>query len=207
MLYGKTPFFHENMTLMYGKILEEDLKFPKELEYSQESQDFIMKLLRKSGQERIGYDDEQEIFTHSWFHDIDFTLMIKRQMKPPIIPTHDDKLNVSPQADLRLSFTIDPKELAICPANYDENEYPDFEYFADESKSPLTPESKHDIPNFDELHDFYKEEYCEQSKDALRKDQVILDAPPLHAHSSATPSNSTSSNSNPPLKTTLSSKQ
>lgn len=91
MLYGKSPFFDVNANMMYGRIMEEEPSFPKEFKYSDDSTDLIKKLLKKSGADRIGYDDEQEVFTHPWFNDIDFAKLIAKKLPAMIIPHVDEK--------------------------------------------------------------------------------------------------------------------
>lgn len=95
MLYGKSPFLHENANIMFGKIMEEEPIFPREFKYSEESTDLIKKLLKKANSERIGYDDEQEIFTHPWFNDIDFAKLIAKKLPALVIPCveEENKLN------------------------------------------------------------------------------------------------------------------
>lgn len=94
MIFGKSPFIHENPNMMYGKILEGEVSFPKENRCSEELQDFIKKLLKKNGAERLGYDDEQEIFAHAWFNDITFSKMIEKKIPARIIPHIDhEELN------------------------------------------------------------------------------------------------------------------
>lgn len=90
MLYGKSPFLHENPNIMYGKIMEEEPSFPRDFKYSDESTDLIKKLLKKSNSDRIGYDDEQEIFTHPWFNNIDFAKLIAKKLSAMIIPCVED---------------------------------------------------------------------------------------------------------------------
>ena len=92
MLYGKSPFLHENPNLMYGKIIEGEPTFPKEFKYSEDVIDLIKKLLKKNGAERIGYDDEQEIFTHPWFNDIDFAKLIAKKLPALVIPCVEDTI-------------------------------------------------------------------------------------------------------------------
>lgn len=86
---------HENPNIMYGQIMEEEPTFPREFKYSDESTDLIKKLLRKANAERIGYDDEQEIFTHPWFNDIDFAKLIAKKLPALVIPCveEENKLN------------------------------------------------------------------------------------------------------------------
>lgn len=91
MLYGKSPFIHENANMMYGRIMEEEPTFPKDLKYSDDSTDLIKRLLKKTGADRIGYDDEQEIFTHPWFNDIDFAKLIAKKLPAIVIPHVDEK--------------------------------------------------------------------------------------------------------------------
>lgn len=92
MLYGKSPFLHENPNLMYGRILEGEPTFPKEFKYSDDVIDLIKKLLKKNGAERIGYDDEQEIFTHPWFNDIDFAKLIAKKLPSVVIPCVEESI-------------------------------------------------------------------------------------------------------------------
>lgn len=92
MLYGKTPFFHENPDAMYHNILEGEPVFPKEFKYSAEVIEFIKLLLKKSPAERVGYDDEQEIFTHPWFNEIDFPKLLTKALPAKIIPHIDEEI-------------------------------------------------------------------------------------------------------------------
>lgn len=90
MLYGKSPFLHENAGMMYGKIMEEEPSFVKDVKYSDDSIDLMKRLLKKNGADRIGYDDEQEIFTHPWFNDIDFAKLIAKKLPAVVIPHVDE---------------------------------------------------------------------------------------------------------------------
>lgn len=91
MLYGKSPFLNENPNIMYGKIIEEEPTFSKDMKYSDESTDLIKRLLKKSNSDRIGYDDEQEIFTHPWFNNIDFAKLIAKKLSAMIIPCVENR--------------------------------------------------------------------------------------------------------------------
>lgn len=91
MLYGKSPFLHENPNIMYGKIMEDEPSFSRDLKYSDESNDLIKRLLKKSNSDRIGFDDEQEIFTHPWFNNIDFAKLIAKKLSSMIIPCVEDR--------------------------------------------------------------------------------------------------------------------
>lgn len=58
MLYGQSPFIHENSKIMFRGILCEAPTFPKKPEISKEGIDFILRLLRKNPVNRLGYEDE-----------------------------------------------------------------------------------------------------------------------------------------------------
>lgn len=151
MLYGKSPFLHENSNLMYGKIMEDEPVFSKDLKYSDDAIDLIRKLLKKTGSDRIGYDDEQEIFTHPWFNDIDFAKLIAKKLPPYVIPHVDespvhknrkfdtDEVGFSnpPESPIDLSFEIEEekrkKAIASLPPGTKLHEsFEDFSYFEEE---------------------------------------------------------------------------
>jgi len=81
MLYGESPFIHENSKIMFRGILCEDPTFPEKPEVSNEVKDFILSLLRKNPVSRIGYEDEQEIFSHPWFANIDFSVLLSKKVR------------------------------------------------------------------------------------------------------------------------------
>jgi hypothetical protein len=154
MLYGRSPFLHDNPNMMFGKILEDEPTFPKEFKYSDESTDLIKKLLRKNGNERIGVDDEQEIFTHPWFNEIDFGKLNQKKLPALIIPHIDEdgpyshyiapgeSTEDSQPAPLELSFEKDDKKPTshcpiVAPAMFPQRKTPDasfedFSYFEEE---------------------------------------------------------------------------
>lgn len=140
MLFGKSPFFHENSNIMYGKIMEEDPQFPKEPAYSTDSVDFIKRLLRKNGQERIGFDDEQEIFTHPWFNDIVFSKLIEKHIPAKIIPHVDEevaklfktKAQEAPEKKLDLSFERQPEKRKPTQTGSRTDSGEGFSYFEEE---------------------------------------------------------------------------
>lgn len=186
MLYGKSPFLHENPNLMYGKIIEGEPNFPKEFKYSDEVIDLIKKLLKKSGAERIGYDDEQEIFTHPWFNDIDFAKLIAKKIPAVVIPCveHNTSLNrkslsqrpteegseeMANDDSLELSFETEasPSKQKKLGVN---DSIDDFSYFEEEGWVETAIANDENI--LDEFNDDYRihilsniEEYSEPSLD------------------------------------------
>jgi hypothetical protein len=170
MLYGRSPFLHDNPNMMFGKILEDEPSFPKEFKYSEESTDIIKKLLKKNGNERIGVEDEQEIFTHPWFNDIDFGKLNQKKLPALIIPhidedgpykhfmDEDEEEESRAVQHLELSFEKDDKEKenkkAIMPmiaaaAVFPQRKTPDasfedFSYFEEEEavETPLQDDDR-----------------------------------------------------------------
>jgi len=71
MLFDVSPFFNRNSKLMFRGIISEDPKFPKH-NFSEDCIDLILHLLQKNPMGRIGFEDEEAVFEHSWFKDIDF---------------------------------------------------------------------------------------------------------------------------------------
>lgn len=91
MLFGKSPFIHENSKIMFRGILCEHPRFPKH-KYSEETIDFIEQLLQKNPSNRLGYQDEQDIFAHPFFEPIDFSTLLSKK-----VPSKNLKQKISSQ--------------------------------------------------------------------------------------------------------------
>ena len=81
MLFGVSPFFNRNSKLMFKGIIQQNPTFPKHT-FSKESEDFILKLLKKNPLNRIGSEDEEDIFNHPWFSSIDFSSLKAKKVYP-----------------------------------------------------------------------------------------------------------------------------
>lgn len=96
MLIGVTPFYNRSRNLMLMKIQQSKIIFPNKkkykIEYSDEVQDVICKLLAKKKSKRLGsIDDFEEVLSHPWFKDIDQDKLLEKKIKPPFIPTFDSE--------------------------------------------------------------------------------------------------------------------
>ena len=80
MLYKRSPFYSKNSKKMFQGIISRDPVFPRRYKYSEEAIDLISRLLKKNPINRIGYEDEQEIFTHPWFDDINFEVLATKKV-------------------------------------------------------------------------------------------------------------------------------
>ena len=88
MLFGVSPFFNRNQKLMFKGIIQQNPTFPKH-SFSKDCEDLILKLLKKNPLNRIGSEDEEEIFNHPWFNSIDFaSLKAKKVIYIPLIPSY-----------------------------------------------------------------------------------------------------------------------
>lgn len=98
MLIGVTPFYNRSRNLMLMKIQQSKIIFPNKqkykIDYSDEVQDVICKLLSKKKNKRLGaIDDAEEILSHPWFADIDVKKLLERKLKPPFVPEFEDILD------------------------------------------------------------------------------------------------------------------
>ena len=72
---------------MFRNIVECDVKFPNTLYLSNECKSLLVGLLKKKPNERLGNKgDAEEIKKHPWFKKMDFTKLLNRELKAPIIP-------------------------------------------------------------------------------------------------------------------------
>jgi len=96
MLTGLPPFYNPNLHVMYEKILSAKLTFPNYL--SPEACSLLSQLLERSPQKRLGGgpEDAEQVKLHSFFKDLDFGKLQRRELSPPFKPqTSEGKLDVS----------------------------------------------------------------------------------------------------------------
>ena len=56
MIFGQAPFYHDDESEMYVKIVKSKLAFPDDIEISPKCKDLIEKLLVKDPKKRLGSD-------------------------------------------------------------------------------------------------------------------------------------------------------
>lgn len=85
MLYGYPPFYSEDPSVTYNKILnwEEYFEFPDDIIISNHAMDLISKLINNAD-ERLGKNGVNEIKAHPFFCGIDWKKI--RNKKAPFIP-------------------------------------------------------------------------------------------------------------------------
>jgi len=87
MLMGISPFSSREQ---YRKqralsVTQKEVNFGT-LKISEEAKDFVLQLLNKNPQERLGTKGPQEIKDHKWFSDINWEELSQRKLNPPFKP-------------------------------------------------------------------------------------------------------------------------
>ena len=96
MLYGVSPFYSKNTEKMFDLITKSDLKFPKNIDTSEEAKDLIKKLLIKKQDLRFGSEGGfQTIKNHPFFKGFDFKALEEKKIKAPFIPTLRGSMDVT----------------------------------------------------------------------------------------------------------------
>jgi len=97
MLTGLLPFFKREFKTqeVFDAIKEKDVVFPDKVEISDDAKDFILKLLNKKPEERLGFNGAQEVKEHKWLSNIDWNLLSEKKITPPFKPNiQEDSENI-----------------------------------------------------------------------------------------------------------------
>lgn len=86
LIFGTTPFFEEDQSLMFKNILKKELEFPEDIEVSDECKSFIQNLLSKDPAKRLGMNGFQDIVRHPFFNDVDFKELGNKAIDIPYKP-------------------------------------------------------------------------------------------------------------------------
>ena len=86
MLVGIPPFYTQFRSQLYSKILGDPVKFPDYV--SPPAKSMISALLTKDPNQRLGTRfDAQEVKGHVWFSEINWDMILHRQVEPFFVPT------------------------------------------------------------------------------------------------------------------------
>ncbi|RSL80375.1 hypothetical protein CEP51_006636 [Fusarium floridanum] len=95
MCCGWSPFYAEDTQQMYKNIAFGKVRFPRDT-LSQEGRNFVKGLLNRNPKHRLGATlDAEELKRHSFFGDIDWTLLSKKLITPPFKPKLKSETDVS----------------------------------------------------------------------------------------------------------------
>lgn len=91
MLLGLPPFFDNDIQVMYQKIVNDNIRFPKNTPPA--IRDFISSLLEKNPNDRLV--DPNIMMVHPFFKGMDFDLVLAKKVRPPFIPNVTSKEDLS----------------------------------------------------------------------------------------------------------------
>lgn len=83
LLFGKTPFAHDNVFTENNNIRHASPSFTTRDDLSLECIDFISKLLSKDGSKRLGANGIQDFKSHPWLEDVDWDKLESKWLDPP----------------------------------------------------------------------------------------------------------------------------
>ncbi|MCJ1314022.1 serine/threonine protein kinase psk1 [Agyrium rufum] len=109
LLTGSPPFQGNNHAKLYEKIRKQKLALPYYL--GPDAKDLLTRLLRKEPKKRLGGNSPKDLLAlkkHRFFRKIDWNLLEKREIEPPINPLITDP-------ELAENFSHDFTELALSP--------------------------------------------------------------------------------------------
>ena len=99
MLTGLPPWYTQDKELLFERIRKAPLKFPSYV--SRTASSFIIKLLNRDPQERLGARGAAEVKSHPFFESIVWSALFDREMEPPFNPLQDqeavDSRNFEPE--------------------------------------------------------------------------------------------------------------
>ncbi|CDW72781.1 protein kinase domain containing protein [Stylonychia lemnae] len=119
MVIGQAPFYEDDQSLMFRKIMRQNVRFPKDMDLSIEYKDFIYRLLHKDPAQRLGNNGFEEVIQHPFFQDIDFEQLELKTLKAPYIPElTEDPFDVSNfEQELTQRTTFQDGHLSIAKAS------------------------------------------------------------------------------------------
>ena len=95
MCCGWSPFYAEETQQMYKNIAFGKVRFPRDA-LSTEGRNFVKGLLNRNPRHRLGAtDDAEELKAHSFFADIDWEALMKKNVVPPFKPKLKSVLDTS----------------------------------------------------------------------------------------------------------------
>jgi serine/threonine protein kinase len=84
MLTGLPPFYDEDTTEMYKKILEDPLRFPADID--RDARALLTRLLDREPTKRLGANGAAEIKSHRFFDTIDWRRLLQKKIQPTFRP-------------------------------------------------------------------------------------------------------------------------
>nr|XP_022315785.1 rho-associated protein kinase 1-like isoform X1 [Crassostrea virginica]XP_022315786.1 rho-associated protein kinase 1-like isoform X1 [Crassostrea virginica] len=168
MLVGDTPFYADSLVGTYGKIMDHknSLSFPTDIEISPEAKSLICAFLTDRT-ERLGRNGIEEIKTHQFFRNIDWTWETLRQAVPPVIPELSSDVDTSNFEDIEKDDS--PDESFSVPKAFAGNHLP-FIGFTYNKEYQLLTESG---PSVSSMDGGDGDKRCKQLEEQLRSMKAV----------------------------------
>ena len=84
LLFGIPPFYDNSVDRIFNLISTTQLNFPSNINISDDTKTFIIRLLKKNPNERLGVKGYDEIIQHPFFSSVRYEKIINRSTKTPI---------------------------------------------------------------------------------------------------------------------------
>uniref|UniRef100_A0A182N3X5 Protein kinase domain-containing protein n=1 Tax=Anopheles dirus TaxID=7168 RepID=A0A182N3X5_9DIPT len=121
MIVGYPPFYDDNPFGIYEKILSGKIEWSRHVDPI--AKDLVKKLLVLDRTKRLGNmkNGAEDVKRHRWFKHLDWNVVIRKQLKPPIVPTYvfsskeDDTSNFDdyPETDWKSVRSLDKIEMQL----------------------------------------------------------------------------------------------
>lgn len=93
MLTGLPPYYDEDVSKMYKKILQEPLRFPDG--FDRDAKDLLIGLLSRDPKRRLGYNGSEEIKNHPFFSQLSWKRLLMKGYIPPYKPPVSSAIDTS----------------------------------------------------------------------------------------------------------------
>ena len=120
LLYGELPFFNEDIDKLHSQIRKDEIKFPTDINVSEEAKDLMLSLLKKDPKTRLGSKSKEDIKSHPWFSNIAWDACLRKQLVPP---NYQEEIE---ERDLRRPVKLNDKDYTEANKTY--QRIPDFSF-------------------------------------------------------------------------------
>jgi serum/glucocorticoid-regulated kinase 2 len=105
MIYSIPPFFTDKDSEIKNMVINNELKFPKNVSISETLKDLLNKLLNKKPEERLGYQNGfEDIKKHEFFKDYNFEELLSKKIEAPYKPIIDDILESNKKIEPKFTY-------------------------------------------------------------------------------------------------------
>ncbi|EGG18760.1 protein kinase 2 [Cavenderia fasciculata] len=132
MLTGLPPFYSQNVSMMYQKILNGELKIPSYI--SPEAKSLLEGLLTRDVDRRLGSKGGPEVKNHPWFKNIDWDMLDRKEIEvhfKPKVKSGTDTSQIDPVFTQERPMDSVVEGTTLADAISKDNSFEGFTYVAD----------------------------------------------------------------------------